>query len=194
MKKAFLFLGVSITMILAACGDTKESTEDKEDSDANVSTEVSATETVNAEDRDQKDETEKTENKSEDKADGTSTKALPQGENLLKEDIVYEERVRRAVQSALEPLEEMEVTVEGLRKGFGRMIANLPEMLNNFKPYIDTAIFEPGKYENVRLYNVSALAILDEMELLFNDIIYQLSNEKANAIEATLEISQYLKR
>ena len=71
-----------------------------------------------------------------------------------------------------------------------RMIANLPEMLNNFKPYIDTAIFEPGKYENVRLYNVSALAILDEMELLFNDIIYQLSNEKANAIEATLEISQ----
>ncbi|ALC87787.1 hypothetical protein AM499_19735 [Bacillus sp. FJAT-22090] len=102
----------------------------------------------------------------------------------------YEERVRRAVQSALEPLEEMEVTVEGLRKGFGRMIANLPEMLNNFKPYIDTAIFEPGKYENVRLYNVSALAVLDEMELLFNDIIYQLSDEKANAIEATLEISQ----
>ncbi|MDF2065530.1 hypothetical protein [Bacillus sp. Cr_A10] len=90
MKKAFLFLGVSITMILAACGDTKESTEDKEVSDANVSTEVSATETVNAEDSDQKDETEKTENKSEDKADGTSSKALPQGENLLKEDSVFE--------------------------------------------------------------------------------------------------------
>ena len=84
----------------------------------------------------------------------------------------------------------METTVEGLRKGIGRMIVNLPEMLQNFKPYIDSAIFEPGKFEHVRLYNVSTLAILDEMELLFNDIIFQLSDEKAEAIEATLEISK----
>lgn len=102
----------------------------------------------------------------------------------------YDQKVKKAVQNALEPLKEMESTVDGLRKGIGRMINNLPEMLNNFKPYTDTAIFEPGKFSDVRLYNVSTLAILDEMEILFNDIIFQLSDETANAIEATLEISK----
>lgn len=102
----------------------------------------------------------------------------------------YEQRVRSAVASALEPLIEMEVLMESFRVGFNRMNANLPEMLDNFKPYLDTAIFEPSKFENVRLYNVATLAILDEMELLFNEIIYQLADEKANAIEETLEVSK----
>ncbi|MGE7980524.1 SA1320 family protein [Psychrobacillus sp. NPDC093200] len=102
----------------------------------------------------------------------------------------YEQRVKSAVASALEPLIEMEVLMESLRIGFNRMNANLPEMLDNFKPYLDTAIFEPAKFENVRLYNVAALAILEEMELLFNEIIYQLADEKANAIEETLEVSK----
>lgn len=102
----------------------------------------------------------------------------------------YEQRVKSAVASALEPLVEMEVLMESFRVGFNRMHANLPEMLDNFKPYLDTAIFEPSKFENVRLYNVATLAILDEMELLFNEIIYQLADEKANAIEETLEVSK----
>jgi len=102
----------------------------------------------------------------------------------------YEEKIKAAVNNALVPLEEIGTIAETVRIGSGSMSANLPEMLRNFKPYIDTAIFEPGKFDDVRLYNISTLAILDEMELLFNDIIFQLSGEKANAIEATLEISK----
>ncbi|MEI4769998.1 hypothetical protein WAX74_10135 [Psychrobacillus sp. FJAT-51614] len=90
MKKAILFLGISLTMILASCGDTDESTEDKDVSDTSVTTEVSATETTNVEDGEQKEETENTEEKSEVNSDDKSTKAIPQGENLLKEDIVFE--------------------------------------------------------------------------------------------------------
>ena len=102
----------------------------------------------------------------------------------------YEQKVKTAVQEVLEPIEEMETSIEGIRLGLSRMIFHLPEMLNNFKPYIDTAIFEPGRFSDVRLYNVSALAILDDMEVLFEDITFQLSGEKAIAIEATLEISK----
>lgn len=102
----------------------------------------------------------------------------------------YEEKVKAAVNNALVPLEEIETIAETVRMGSGSLSANLPEMLQNFMPYLDTAIFEPGKFDDVRLYNISTLAILDEMELLFNDIIFQLSGEKAKAIEATLEISK----
>lgn len=102
----------------------------------------------------------------------------------------YEQKIKAAVNNALVPLEEIKTIAETVRLGAGSMSANMPEMLQNFKPYIDTAIFEPGKFDDVRLYNISTLAILDEMELLFNDIIFQLSNEKANAIEATLEVSK----
>ena len=102
----------------------------------------------------------------------------------------YEQKVKTAVQEVLEPIEEMETSLEGIRLGLSRMIIHLPEMLNNFKPYIDTAMFEPGRFSDVRLYNVSALAILDDMEVLFKDITFQLSGEKAIAIEATLEISK----
>jgi len=102
----------------------------------------------------------------------------------------YEQKIKAAVNNALVPLEKLETTFETVRMGSGSMSANLPEMLQNFKPYIDTAIFEPGKFDDVRLYNISTLAILDEMELLFNDIIFQLSDEKANAIEATLDVSK----
>ncbi|MGM9956102.1 MAG: SA1320 family protein [Peribacillus sp.] len=102
----------------------------------------------------------------------------------------YEQKIKNAVQEVLEPIIEMETSIEGIRLGMDRMIINLPEMLSNFKPYIDTAIFEPGKFSDVRLYNVSALAVLDDMEVLFEDITFQLSGQKAMAIEATLEISK----
>ncbi|MER2090230.1 MAG: hypothetical protein ABS920_10855 [Sporosarcina sp.] len=102
----------------------------------------------------------------------------------------YDQKVKAAANRALEPIKEMLSTVEGLRNGVGRMIVNLPEMISNFKPYIDTATFEPGKFENVRLYNLAASAIMDEMEILFKDITFQLSHEKGDAIEASLEISE----
>ena len=102
----------------------------------------------------------------------------------------YDQRVKAAAKEARQPIEDMEEVLEGLRIAIDRLIAGLPEMLDDFKVYIDTAIFAPSKYSNVRLYNIAALAILDEMDLLFNDITLQLANEKGKAIDVSLEISQ----
>ncbi|MEN1969918.1 hypothetical protein WMZ97_17810 [Lentibacillus sp. N15] len=84
----------------------------------------------------------------------------------------------------------MESTVEGIRKGLDRLMANLPTLVDDFRPYLDTAIFSSGNYANIRLYNTAAAAIFDEMEILFEDIIYQLSSQHAGAIESAVEVSK----
>ncbi len=105
----------------------------------------------------------------------------------------YEQRVKKAANSVLEPLRDAEEITSSLSQGLFRVSANLPQMIENFKPYIDTAIFERGNYQNVRLYNLAATAHLEEMELIFADIIQQLSDEKANSIEETLDVSKSVK-
>lgn len=57
--------------------------------------------------------------------------------------------------------------------------------------YIDIAIFTPRKYRDVQLYNIASTAILGEMGMLFNDIVFQLSNQQAKAIEGTVANSKY---
>ena len=102
----------------------------------------------------------------------------------------FDERVSAAAKEARQPFEEMEAVIEGLRIAMDRLMMGLPDMLSNFKSYIDTAIFMPSKYSTIRLYNIASSSIFDEMDLLFNDIVHQLGREKGKAIDATLEISE----
>ena len=102
----------------------------------------------------------------------------------------YDERVRAAAKEARQPIEEMEAVIEGFRIAMDRLMMGLPDMLSNFRSYIDTAIFMPSKYSNIRLYNIASSSIFDEMDLLFNDITHQLGREKGKAIDAVLEISE----
>jgi hypothetical protein len=84
----------------------------------------------------------------------------------------------------------MESIIEGLRVAMDRLMMGLPDMLSNFKSYIDTAIFAPNKYSNIRLYNIASSSIFEEMDLLFNDITQQLGREKGKAIDGALEVSE----
>jgi hypothetical protein len=102
----------------------------------------------------------------------------------------YDEKVREAAKGARRPIEEMESIIEGLRVAMDRLMMGLPDMLSNFKSYIDTAIFAPNKYSNIRLYNIASSSIFEEMDLLFNDITQQLGREKGKAIDGALEMSQ----
>jgi hypothetical protein len=102
----------------------------------------------------------------------------------------YDEKVRDAAKEARRPIEEMESIIEGLRIVMDRLMMGLPDMLSNFKSYIDTAIFAPNKYSNIRLYNIASSSIFEEMDLLFNDITQQLGREKGKAIDGALEMSK----
>ncbi|MCZ0704462.1 hypothetical protein J2T56_002944 [Natronobacillus azotifigens] len=95
----------------------------------------------------------------------------------------YDDRVRDRVSKVLEPIDELEATIRGIRQGINRLRENFPELLANFRPYIENAIFADRKYADVYAYNRAAVAILKEMQLLFDDIVYQLSDHEANSIQ-----------
>ncbi|WP_433959577.1 SA1320 family protein [Cytobacillus horneckiae] len=105
----------------------------------------------------------------------------------------YDDKIRNIVANTLQPLDELAATIEGVRKGLGRLIIEYPTLLNNFRPYVDSAIFNNSGYFDVHLYNLASIAILREMKLLFDDVVYQLGNNKAEAIEALCEVSKKLK-
>jgi hypothetical protein len=105
----------------------------------------------------------------------------------------FDDKIRSYVSSALEPIDELAATIEGLRDGLTRLTIGFPALLDSFRPYIDSAIFDKTNYSNIHIYNVSAMAIHEEMEMLFDDIVHQLSQHKGNSIQALCEISQRVK-
>lgn len=105
----------------------------------------------------------------------------------------FDDKIRTGVANTLKPLDELAATIEGVRKGLGRLINEYPTLLNNFRPYVESAIINNSGYFNVHLYNLASIAILREMQMLFNDVVYQLGNNKAEAIEVLCEVSMKLK-
>jgi hypothetical protein len=105
----------------------------------------------------------------------------------------FDDKIRSYVSSTLEPIDELAATIEGLRDGLTRLTIGFPALLDSFRPYIDSAIFDKTSYSNIHIYNVSAMAIHEEMEMLFDDIVHQLSQHKGNSIQALCEISQRVK-
>ncbi|MGA9288182.1 MAG: hypothetical protein WBV93_07480, partial [Anaerobacillus sp.] len=102
----------------------------------------------------------------------------------------FDEQINELISITLTPLEQLLNMVEGLEEGTQQLLTNFPDLIDRFKPYIDTALFNISKYQDVRLYNLSSNTILEEMVLLFSDIINQLSHQKAVSVEALVEESE----
>ncbi|MFV8830334.1 SA1320 family protein [Alkalihalobacterium sp. APHAB7] len=96
----------------------------------------------------------------------------------------YNTRVKNAVNNALYPLDDLLETIKGIRNGLSALRDNYLRLVDELRPYIDSAIFSKQRFQNVTLYNTAACSILKEMELLFNDIVYQLSHNQGKAIKA----------
>ncbi|TSB48486.1 SA1320 family protein [Alkalicoccobacillus porphyridii] len=95
---------------------------------------------------------------------------------------LYEVLVKTPVESIINVLDDLESFVRGLRTVMSGLISGLPTVFDEFKPYIDTAIFNDSSYLNVQLYTTSAAALNANMKLLFNDVNYQLTDQQGNAI------------
>ncbi|MGR3206252.1 SA1320 family protein [Bacillus glycinifermentans] len=102
----------------------------------------------------------------------------------------WDEKIKSAINHVVMPLDEIAETIEGVRKAVGNLISFLPCFVYKFKPYIDNAVFEQVHFNNINLYNTAAVSILEEAELLFQDIVFQLSNQKAKAITALCNASK----
>jgi hypothetical protein len=105
----------------------------------------------------------------------------------------YDDKVKEKVDVALKPLEEMNETVEGVRIGLQKFLTNYPVVVDNLRPYIDSALFNDSGYYNIHIYNSAATSILKDMQLLFDDIVFQLSDHEAEAITVLHDVSSSVK-
>ncbi|MRX73936.1 hypothetical protein GJU40_17525 [Bacillus lacus] len=102
----------------------------------------------------------------------------------------FDSRVKRAVNDALLPLEDFLETIKGIRKGMTALQENYPALITNLEPYINDALFNNSRFNNVAIYNTAALSILKDLQSLFDDIVYQLAHNHGKAIEA-LQLTGY---
>ncbi|MFJ7935244.1 SA1320 family protein [Sporosarcina sp. NPDC096371] len=105
----------------------------------------------------------------------------------------FDDKVRNMVNQALERIDELTELVESLRIAVTQLDSRLPAVIHSIKPYIDSAIFSKDAFQNVHLYNTATVALYDDMNMLFQDIVSQLSNHQADSITALQNLSQQVK-
>ncbi|EAD3238808.1 hypothetical protein EA840_06390 [Listeria monocytogenes] len=93
-------------------------------------------------------------------------------------------QLKEELREYIRKLQEILLTVRGVGSAVKDMESNLEHVLAIYRPYIDTALFEGTKFQDVILLNKAATNIFHSAELVFGDIKHQLSRNKSAAISA----------
>ncbi|MBC2185783.1 hypothetical protein HCB28_06335 [Listeria sp. FSL L7-0253] len=92
--------------------------------------------------------------------------------------------LKEELREYIRKLQEILLTVRGVGSAVKDMESNLEHVLAIYRPYIDTALFEDTKFQDVILLNKAATNIFQSAEIVFDDIKHQLSGNKSAAISA----------
>ncbi|MDT0049745.1 hypothetical protein QJV38_08825 [Listeria cossartiae subsp. cayugensis] len=92
--------------------------------------------------------------------------------------------LKEELREYIRKLQEILLTVRGVGSVVKDMESNLEHVLAIYRPYIDTALFEDTKFQDVILLNKAATNIFQSAEIVFDDIKHQLSGNKSAAISA----------
>ncbi|ELB8840125.1 hypothetical protein RG769_001638 [Listeria monocytogenes] len=93
-------------------------------------------------------------------------------------------QLKEELREYIRKLQEILLTVRGVGSAVKDMESNLEHVLAIYRPYIDTALFEGTKFQDVILLNKAATNIFQSAELIFGDIKHQLSGNTSAAISA----------
>ncbi|ENH0452130.1 hypothetical protein ABVS07_001237 [Listeria monocytogenes] len=93
-------------------------------------------------------------------------------------------QLKEELREYIRKLQEILLTVRGVGSAVKDMESNLEHVLAIYRPYIDTALFEGTKFQDVILLNKAATNIFHSAELIFGDIKHQLSGNTSAAISA----------
>ncbi|MTH54688.1 hypothetical protein GKZ89_14895 [Bacillus mangrovi] len=104
----------------------------------------------------------------------------------------FDAQIKNYTDKIIENVDEVLSLVQGLQEGIAKLIMHLPQLIEFFQPYFETAIFETSNYKDVQLYNHASLNTLEYLKTLFKDIIFQLSDNESEAITVLCDISQNL--
>ncbi len=99
------------------------------------------------------------------------------------------ENVKEAGDAFEKKLHSLIENVETLITGIDLAMENTSSLIENFEKDIDIAIFAPGGFGDVQLYNIATVSILTEMRMVFEDILRQLSSNRSRAIDGTIDTS-----
>ncbi|MBC6309994.1 hypothetical protein HCJ66_10610 [Listeria sp. FSL L7-1582] len=102
--------------------------------------------------------------------------------------VSFDDDLRETLRSLERTLNGIKQSAEGAHQAVTDLESGFENVLTNFKPYIDTALFEGTKYHNVILYNQASLNILEVARLIFIDIKYQLSGSNSSEAIQSLDI------
>ncbi|HAA6134422.1 TPA_asm: hypothetical protein GGB68_06415 [Listeria monocytogenes] len=91
-------------------------------------------------------------------------------------------QLKEELREYIRKLQEILLTVRGVGSAVKEMESNLEHVLAIYRPYIDTALFEGTKFQDVILLNKAATNSFHSAELVFGDIKHQLSGNKSAAI------------
>ncbi|MBC1406003.1 hypothetical protein HB769_14270 [Listeria welshimeri] len=96
-----------------------------------------------------------------------------------------DDNMRAGLDAFIEFAEPYQVMVESLIQATRSLRGGgLSAVLEAYRPYIDTALFEGTQFQNVIALNKVSVNIYESAKMVFEDIKYQLSDNKAVAVEA----------
>lgn len=96
-----------------------------------------------------------------------------------------DDNMRAGLDAFIEFAEPYQVMVESLIQATRSLRGGgLSAVLEAYRPYIDTALFEGTQFQNVIALNKVSVNIYESAKMVFEDIKYQLSDNKAAAVEA----------
>ncbi|MBF2356218.1 hypothetical protein IA811_00700 [Listeria welshimeri] len=93
-------------------------------------------------------------------------------------------QAKEELREYIKKLQEILLTVKGVGSAVKDLQSNLPNVLAAYRPYIDTALFDGTKFQDVILLNKAASNIFFSAEMVFEDIKYQLSGNKSVAVSS----------
>ncbi|EUJ42317.1 SA1320 family protein, partial [Listeria fleischmannii] len=116
----------------------------------------------------------------------TIVKAVRSGLDYVKVPFTdIDDNMRAGLDAFIEFAEPYQVMVESLIQATRSLRGGgLSAVLEAYRPYIDTALFEGTQFQNVIALNKVSVNIYESAKMVFEDIKYQLSDNKAVAVEA----------
>lgn len=79
-------------------------------------------------------------------------------------------------------LRDIILLIDGWVQAIVNLIQNIPSLVERIKPYIQTAVLDKVELGDIHLYTLSTELVVMELEVMFEEIVRQLSQQKANSI------------
>ncbi|STY35237.1 Uncharacterised protein [Listeria fleischmannii subsp. coloradonensis] len=96
-----------------------------------------------------------------------------------------DQNARQALDDAIREIQPYQIALASVKGAVQSLRGGgLDAVLEAYRPYIDTALFEGTQFQNVIALNKASVNIYESSKMVFEDIKYQLSDNKAVAVEA----------